>query len=294
MQEEEYLMREVKRPRDYQVLFEEFFTLYSERPLQSNPGGMGISHMFATWIFLREADPELVVESGVWKGQSTWLMERATTADIVSIDLMPAYREYHSPRATYSDIDFAHMDWSKAPKAKTVLFFDDHVNQFRRLLQGRAWGFGNFIFEDNYPAGFGDTPSLRQMREGAYDGLGPSRKPMGGGWRGAVKRAVLPLIGHTQILSERYDPDVLCRALATLEFDYEEFPPLKTFSKTRWGSDWHVTYGDTPGCLKLETLSVEALALIEAEGRGYTSICNVRAPDQSAGSQFFAEWVCKR
>ncbi len=233
--------------------------------------------MFAAWVFLREAEPELVVESGVWKGQGTWLIERATKANIVSIDLVPAFCEYHSPRATYSDIDFAHMDWSKAPKAQTVLFFDDHVNQFRRLMQGRAWGFGNFIFEDNYPAGFGDTPSLRQMRAGAYDGLGPSRKPRGIGWRGAVRRVVLPRIARVQILAERYDPDALGRALATMDLDYEEFPPLRTFSKTRWGTDWRAAYGDIPGCLKLETLSAEALALIEAEGRSYTSICNVRA-----------------
>lgn len=268
-------MQQVTRQRDYQGLFEEFLAVYRERPFPTNAGGMQLPHMFATWVFLREARPELVVESGVWKGQSTWLIERATTADIVSIDLMPTFRKYDSPRATYSDIDFAHMDWTAAPKAKTILFFDDHVNQFRRLMQGRAWGFADFIFEDNYPAGIGDTPSLRQMRAGTYDALGPERIIPGRDWRSIVRRAVLPRIARAQVLAERYDPTALRHALANIDMEYEEFPPLKTFSTTRFGTDWSATYGNMAGCLDLGSLSAEALSLIEADGRGYTSICRV-------------------
>ncbi|MEI9996321.1 MAG: hypothetical protein WDM91_17115 [Rhizomicrobium sp.] len=271
-------MRVVTRTRAYDALFEEFFDIYKRRPITSNAGGMLLPHMFATWVFIRESEPEVVLESGIWRGQSTWLIEQATNADIISVDLELGNRAYISKRAKYVDIDFSHLDLSALPKTKTVLFFDDHVNAFERLMQGRAWGFANFIFEDNYPPGQGDIPSLKQMQQAAYDAYGASRVAKTRNWRDAVKRNLRPLVAKWDYRAERYDPAMLQSALAALDYDYEEFPPLKTFPDTRWGTDWRATYGDVQACLDPAKLSPEAAALVDREGRGYTSICSVRLP----------------
>jgi hypothetical protein len=50
---------------------DEFVTLYQERPIQDNTGGMKAPHLFAVWFMMRKLAPELIVESGVWKGQGT-------------------------------------------------------------------------------------------------------------------------------------------------------------------------------------------------------------------------------
>src|SRR5258706_15702728 len=54
-----------------------FLPFYETRPIRQNDGGMKSSGLFTLWHILRKVNPKLVVESGVWKGQSTWLIENA-------------------------------------------------------------------------------------------------------------------------------------------------------------------------------------------------------------------------
>ena len=56
---------------------DEFAALYADRPVKENRGGMKAPHLFALWFIARKLAPDLIVESGVWKGQSTWLLENA-------------------------------------------------------------------------------------------------------------------------------------------------------------------------------------------------------------------------
>lgn len=111
-------LRIVSVERDYHALFEDFWPIYQRRPIKSNDGGMKLPHMFATFVLLREDSPEVVIESGVWRGQSTWLIEQALPeARIVSIDLDLSRREYVSSRAEYYDIDFGYLNFSDVPPA---------------------------------------------------------------------------------------------------------------------------------------------------------------------------------
>ena len=75
----------------------------------------------------------MVIESGVFKGQSTWLIEKTLpNCKILSIDIDLSKREYISKRAEYSNIDFKDQDFSNIPD-DTLVFFDDHVNHLERL-----------------------------------------------------------------------------------------------------------------------------------------------------------------
>jgi predicted O-methyltransferase YrrM len=94
---------------------EEFDALYAERPVKENRGGMRSPHLFATWFMAKTLAPETIIESGVWKGQSTWMLEQACPqASIYSLDLNLSKREYLSPTATYYEKDFTEVDWSIA------------------------------------------------------------------------------------------------------------------------------------------------------------------------------------
>ncbi len=65
-----------------------FYEIYKNRPIQKNQGGMFFAHMFALHFILKKINPELVVESGIFKGQSSWLIENTLPkAKIISIDL---------------------------------------------------------------------------------------------------------------------------------------------------------------------------------------------------------------
>jgi hypothetical protein len=140
----------------------EFFELYKKRPIANNRAGMKFPHMFATWFMLKKLDPAFVVESGIWQGQSTWLIEQACPkATIVCLDIDLDQRKYVSKTATYFETDISLINKSKLSR-DTVLFFDDHQDAYVRVLQSRRWGFDHLVFEDNYPHGYGDCHSLKK------------------------------------------------------------------------------------------------------------------------------------
>ncbi len=138
-----------------------FLEIYENRPIKNNKNGMRFPHMFATYFILKKIKPSFVVESGVFKGQSTWLIENTLpNADILSIDIDLNQREYVSKKVTYSDIDFKYQNFSKIP-SDALVFFDDHVNHYERLMQSKFFNIKNIILEDNYPVKEGDFYSLK-------------------------------------------------------------------------------------------------------------------------------------
>jgi hypothetical protein len=132
--------------------FKEFQVLYEKRPFESNEGGMRLGHSFALYCILRKINPSLIVESGVLKGQGTWLIENiCPNAEIICIDIYPDKRKYTSKKAKYYTDDFRHLDWSNIPE-NSLAFFDDHQNAVDRLIYSKWSGFKHIIFEDNDPA----------------------------------------------------------------------------------------------------------------------------------------------
>lgn len=154
-----------------------FLELYASRPIRDNPFGMALNHSWATWYLLDQLRPALVVESGVWQGHSTWLIERTLPdARILSFDIDLSNRRYISSHATYAECDLSAYDWSHLEKSSALVFLDDHQNAYERL-QLMGWlGFDRIIFEDNHPPGFGDFYTLQHMRAGA--GYPPARELM--------------------------------------------------------------------------------------------------------------------
>tara|TARA_B100001093_G_scaffold340759_1_gene325556 strand:+ start:221 stop:1006 length:786 start_codon:yes stop_codon:yes gene_type:complete len=148
---------------DEKELFKEmiiFKELYKERPIKNNIHGMRFQHMFATYFILKKINPSFVIESGVFKGQSTWLIEKTLpNSKILSIDINLSQRKYISKKALYSNIDFKNQDFTNIPK-DTLVFFDDHVNHYERLQQAKFFNIKNIILEDNYLPEKGDFYSI--------------------------------------------------------------------------------------------------------------------------------------
>jgi len=64
-----------------------FLEVWNRRPLKSNAGGMGFHHQFMLWYSVRRVQPKLIVESGMNRGATTWLLhEAAPAAQIISFD----------------------------------------------------------------------------------------------------------------------------------------------------------------------------------------------------------------
>ena len=142
---------------------EKFLKIYKNRPIKDNKNGMKINHMFAFFFLLKKLKPKYVIESGVLRGQGTWLIEKTLpNAKIFSIDLNLNTRKYISRKVKYLDTDFKYFSEKIQPE-KTLAFFDDHTCHFERLVQCKFFNIKQIIFEDNYVFGEGDFNSLKHI-----------------------------------------------------------------------------------------------------------------------------------
>ncbi len=113
---------------------------------------MKIDHCFALYCFLKKIKPTHVIESGVWKGQTTWLIKASLkNVKIFSIDIDLSNREVIYNDVKYLDQDISKYKWNKLNKNKTLIIFDDHVCFSRRLDFLKKNQFKHLIFDDNLP-----------------------------------------------------------------------------------------------------------------------------------------------
>lgn len=177
-------------PKDLIKGLEEFVPIYETRPIKNNTHGMGFDHSFGLWFMARWLKPALMIESGVLKGHSTWVLRQAMPETPI-ISLSPHHPEKYLVKGpTYVDgnctyfagkdfVDFGNVNWRNVLEKHRVLdinqvlvFFDDHQNQLKRLKQALKFGFQHLIFGDNYDTGTGDHYSLRQICDQFYVGGG--------------------------------------------------------------------------------------------------------------------------
>ncbi len=187
--------------------FDEFIELYNKRPIKENSGGMNSVHCFALYFFLKQLNLPYIIESGVWKGQSTWLIENTCPdSKLTCIDINLNFLVYKSKKATYHLKDWKLLNFENTPQ--TLCFFDDHQNAPDRIKHAVKNNYKYLIFEDNYPRGHGDCISLKQVLE-----------------------------------SNTKESKFLKKYIKT----YYEFPPVFKNNKTRWKTNWdQINYPTKP------------------------------------------------
>lgn len=74
-----------------------------------------------------------------------------------------AGRTVHDFRGDGKFKDFKELPWDsvQVDRSNALVFFDDHMDQLRRLGEAHALGFGHAMFDDNYIAGTGDIFSIK-------------------------------------------------------------------------------------------------------------------------------------
>lgn len=111
--------------------------------------GMGFDHSFGLWFMARWLKPDLMIESGAFKGHSTWVLRQAMPGTPI-ISLSPRHPEkYLKKGPAYVDgnctyfagkdfVDFGSVEWESVMKkhgitdlSRVLIFFDDHQNEFK-------------------------------------------------------------------------------------------------------------------------------------------------------------------
>lgn len=230
-------------------LINEFVEIYEDRPILDNYGGMTFNHSFAVWAILKTMKPKFIIESGVYRGHSTWLIQQACpSATLFCLDIDFSNLLYRSSSAIYIEQDLTRLDWSAIDPENTVVFFDDHMNALARLKELWWLGIRHAIFEDNWPVGQGDSYSMRQL----FSGTGAPELQMSEAYKPKRMIAKKLQARHERLIWELganqtrlvppngNDSLNLKRRLS----QYLEFPPVYVRKTNNWGDAWQE--GDWP------------------------------------------------
>jgi len=116
-------------------------------------GGTGYNNGLLLFCFTRAVQPDVFLESGVYRGMSTYFLDGATkeSTALACFDLKPELKLFQSPKATYYDQDISDADL-KYTGATTLAFFDDHQPQYDRLLYASENQIRYLAFDDDVPA----------------------------------------------------------------------------------------------------------------------------------------------
>jgi hypothetical protein len=133
-------------------IYDRFVEVYAHRPLRDNSGGT--MHNSSFWVFAIAAlmRPPLIVESGTFLGQSSWMMAEASPdSRIITFDIV---RE--GDRIKDKRVEYRLGDWSADPELETLpegtlLYFDDHISHRRRLEESVARGGTLALLDDDIP-----------------------------------------------------------------------------------------------------------------------------------------------
>ena len=265
-----------------------FRAIYEARPIRDNAGGMLSTHMFYTWLTAKTLNPELIIDSGTYKGQSAWLFKQACpNARIISFDIDTSQREITCEGIEYVDGDFSQYDWSDISD-KSLAFFDDHQNAYNRMQQCNWFDIKNIMFEDNYPPQQGDCYSPKKIFSCAgfrdtRTSQGKNNTKKGSIARKIAQKLIRKLQGNEPRESQMEQFQAIRvnkngwdkRILESKLENYIEFPPIYQCDFTRWGDAWDKNY-PTPEPLKGYISSEEAINsadIYARECKAYTWIC---------------------
>ncbi len=209
-------------------LVNDFFDVYTKRSLTDNTHGSGFHNAFWIYLFARVFDPELIVESGVWKAHTTWLLEQACPSSVIfGFDRSLKKVEYKNLNATLIEMDWSTYQFPEFNPDKAFVFFDCHVNNAQRLLEAKEKGFKHILIDDNPPIHkiFSHIPGIPTAAM-LHSGLGIDTPELSWVWNG--KEVTRPI-----------DIDEAMRAKELIKI-HQVFPDVG--GPTRYGGFAFLTY----------------------------------------------------
>lgn len=154
--------------------FYEFFDTIYEEIFSTNDGGMKSVDLFSLYYTLKQLNPEIVIESGVWNGISTKLIRKTLggSVQIICIDPRPipshGFKDDNKNTKYLTGqnfIDFEHLDLSFCKNMdKVFAFFDCHQDAVKRLMQAKEKKIIHLFFNDNYPVNCGSHFTLQHIK----------------------------------------------------------------------------------------------------------------------------------
>lgn len=132
---------------------ERFFEVISSCPVVQSHGGSGVNGALLLFVIARVLNPDVIIESGVFRGFTTWILRMACpAAEIYCFDLSFRSLMYRDENAIYVEHDWSEFELAVPGLKRSLCFFDDHVDQWRRIEEAKCRKIDYAIFDDSFPA----------------------------------------------------------------------------------------------------------------------------------------------
>ncbi len=136
--------------QDIQQYIAAYNQVFKQITISNLHGGMGYNNGLLVYCFTKVVNPDAVVESGVWRGFSTALLDAASTPQtkLYCFDINLSKVEHRSPKARYFEHD---IEGFQEPIVgnKILALLDDHVSHYDRLQWCRTKGIPYIIADDD-------------------------------------------------------------------------------------------------------------------------------------------------
>lgn len=153
-------------------LINEFQDVFFKSPIRELSSGFGFNEGLIFYCLLKKINPLEVVESGVMRGFTTYLIDKATSNNckIYCFDINFDNLEYISEKASYHNHDIS-IKPPKITSSRTIAFWDDHTNHLDRLKFSIKNKIRYNIFDDDlsflnfHSDGWPPLPSITMLKE---------------------------------------------------------------------------------------------------------------------------------
>lgn len=123
---------------------------YLDSPFRGKGGGSRFNNLAWLYAVARAYGPTVMIDSGTYLGASAWALRQGSAAPLYSFDI-DLSRVARRVEATYVEADWTTHKFDGEDLSRSLCYFDDHVDQAKRLLEAKAAGCRLAVFDDDFP-----------------------------------------------------------------------------------------------------------------------------------------------
>jgi hypothetical protein len=129
-----------------------FYAAYLSTQFRAVVGGSRFNKILWLAVLAKALRPTLIIDSGTYTGGSAWALSHgAPQATILSFDIDQSQLRFRQPNCEYFERDWSTHDLASFDLSRSLCYFDDHVDQVRRLLEAKERKIPFAIFDDDIP-----------------------------------------------------------------------------------------------------------------------------------------------
>src|ERR1700728_1544270 len=127
----------------------QFYEQYLDSPFRDKMGGSRFNNLAWLYLLAKSMKPGFVIDSGTFRGASAWAFSKAGV-EVFSFDIDLTRLALRAGSVVYSQCDWTAFDWKGFDFSNSLIYFDDHLDQARRLMEASQRGVPLAIFDDDF------------------------------------------------------------------------------------------------------------------------------------------------